>query len=203
MTQRAVHVRPAMCPQPGKDPCGSIAPDRLITRPRPSLFSSCSGPQGTVQMIMIRWPARAHPVRPGRTKMSQAKSCESSPGLTSRQSSSAELADSESTWRVPSKSRSDRLAFHTRASGSASRPVTSDAFRRRCQPVGRRPGRDLIRQVDRHLSLCRLDRRGEGVDVVGAVLAAAVDEERGGARHSAGAGRVDVFGHPGGADMAA
>src|SRR5207344_1676850 len=42
----------------------------------------------------------------------------------------------------------------------------------------------------------RLDRRGEGFDVVGAVLAAAVDEGRG-ARHSAGTGPVDVIGHPG------
>jgi hypothetical protein len=53
------------------------------------------------------------------------------------------------------------------------------------------------------LSLCRLDSRSEGVDVVGAVLAAAIDEERGDARHSAGAGRVDVIGHPAGADVAA
>ena len=36
-----------------------------------------------------------------------------------------------------------------------------------------------IRQVELRLSLCRLDRRGEGVDVVGAVLAAAVDEDVG------------------------
>src|SRR5216110_1769263 len=53
------------------------------------------------------------------------------------------------------------------------------------------------------LRLCRLDRGAEGVDVVSAVLAAAIDEERRGARHSAGAGRVDVIGHPGGADVAA
>jgi hypothetical protein len=200
MIQRAVHVRPGMCPQPGKDPCCSIAPDRLITRPRSQLACQLLGPprhRANDHDSMACWGA---PCMAG--SYTSHKSCVVA-RLTSRQSSSAELADSESTWRVPSKSRSDRLAFHTRASGSASRPVTSDAFRRRCQPVGRRPGRDLIRQVDRHLSLCRLDRRGEGVDVVGAVLAAAVDEERGGARHSAGAGRVDVFGHPGGADMAA
>ena len=33
--------------------------------------------------------------------------------------------------------------------------------------------------VELHLSLCRLDRCGEGGDVVGPILAAAVDEERG------------------------
>jgi hypothetical protein len=35
------------------------------------------------------------------------------------------------------------------------------------------------------------------------VLAAAVDDERRGVRNSAGAGRVDIVGHPVGADMAA
>jgi hypothetical protein len=57
-----------------------------------------------------------------------------------------------------------------------------------------------IRHVELRLCLCRLDRRAEGVDVVSAVLAAAVDEERRGACHSAGAGRVYVFGHPCGAE---
>ena len=54
-----------------------------------------------------------------------------------------------------------------------------------------------------HLSLRCLDCRGEGVDVVGAVLAAAVDEESGGAGHSAGGGRVDVFGDARSAHMTA
>jgi hypothetical protein len=57
-----------------------------------------------------------------------------------------------------------------------------------------------IRHVELRLSLCRLDRRGEGVNVVGAVLAATFGEGRRGASHSAGAGRVDVIGHPVGTD---
>jgi len=36
-----------------------------------------------------------------------------------------------------------------------------------------------IRHVELRLSLCRLDRRGEGVNVVGAVLAATVGEDVG------------------------
>jgi hypothetical protein len=56
-----------------------------------------------------------------------------------------------------------------------------------------------IRHAEIRLSLCRLDRRGE-CDVVGALLAATVDEGRRGARNSAGAGRVDVIGHPVGPD---
>ena len=56
-----------------------------------------------------------------------------------------------------------------------------------------------MRHVGLHLSLRGLDRRGEGVDVVGAVVAPAVDEERRRAGDAAQVGRVDVLGDPGGA----
>jgi hypothetical protein len=46
-------------------PCGSVALDRLITRQRPPpCFPADRRPKGIVQMIMIRWPARAQSVRP-------------------------------------------------------------------------------------------------------------------------------------------
>ena len=150
-------------------------------------------PKGTPQMITIRWPARVQPALPGRTEASQAKSCESSPGIMLRHSGSVELADSESTCHVPSRSRSDRLGLHKHLAKAAPLHATS-------RPMPFCVGVSLsvvdltgtIRHVELHLSPCRLDCRGERVDVVGALLAAPVDEEGGAAGHSAGGGQVDA-----------